>query len=403
MKTNKYFVRLAICCQLLLALYACENNDWIEEGTTCNVVIARTEGGDEDGMAPLTSLSYTLCVFRAKVVEGKNLKNADYKCWKLQPGLTKDQVDSYSIKIENQDIGDYEYRLFIHATATRKDNEEKTETTETTVLGVEKESAGKEGSSYEAIEIGMVMKGDSYIPLSKDNYYASANLTTKDMIDGVTSVKLSLKRLVGQLVFDFFKSDKSGEPMDIEGGCLSTLDRVSHIKVQVQGMTSKIKLAGMVATEDKRNQILHKFDTELNDTEGGDYRLDAEKQNPENIIKIEEKEYNKKMVTFRGGARVFSVHLLPTVTATATADPKEVTKNNLKANLTFSYYDTPVLNGTPIKKELKLQLPSTQNGVLTVKENCYTLTNVRLNNNRIIDLNASGEVDIDTKWDEWKN
>lgn len=366
MKMDRYFRKLAACCWLLLALCACENNHWDGEETRYNVVLGKL--GEVGEPTSLASLTYHFFLFRAKVTEGSELK--EYRCWKIETRETEEEAKKYSFKISNQEIGIYDYQLFVHATPT---------VPETEVIGI------SDGSPVNDIEVGMVKvaESDGYVPLSKDNYYAFADLSAQEMEEGKMIFKLSLKRLVGQLVFDFFKSSLDGTPQNIDSTYLSTLDRVFNASVQVQGMTSKIKLAGGVATKEESNKISHQFNTTLET----DYRLDVLKQNPVNIAGVEKDE-----IAIKGGARVFSVYLLPTG-----ADENNI----LKAELTFSYYDTPLLSGmsTPAPKKLLLRLPSTKDGVLKVKENCYTLTNVRLINNRIIDLNASGEVEINTDWD----
>ena len=74
-------------------------------------------------------------------------------------------------------------------------------------------------------------------------------------------------------------------------------------------------------------------------------------------------------------------------------DPEE----GIKTILNFSYYDTtPLPNGSYSTKKLILSLTDKP---LTIVKDHYTVTNIRLRNNRIIDLSVSGDFGIDWKWD----
>lgn len=67
------------------------------------------------------------------------------------------------------------------------------------------------------------------IPLSKDNYICSRQITQADINSG--EVELKLQRMVGQLIFDIGKYGENGPVvLDTEYG--STLDRVYNITFQ---------------------------------------------------------------------------------------------------------------------------------------------------------------------------
>lgn len=369
MKMDRYFRKLAACCWLLLALCACENNHWDGEETRYNVVLGKL--GEVGEPTSLASLTYHFFLFRAKVTEGSELK--EYRCWKIETRETEEEAKKYSFKISNQEIGIYDYQLFVHATPT---------VPETEVIGI------SDGSLVNDIEVGMVKvaESDGYVPLSKDNYYAFADLSAQEMEEGKMIFKLSLKRLVGQLVFDFFKSDKdTGKPLNVdEKKYGSTLDRVTEIKMQIQGMTTRIKVDKETTRDGTDKDVIEKLITTKLDA---DNKLKVGEQDEQHITAVGEKKVNKpeggepEVVTPGGGARVFSSYLLPTA-------------KGLKAELILTYKDdTPSL---PIK-ELTLSLPSSGKE-LTILKNCYTVTNIRIKNNRVIDLSASGEVDIETEW-----
>ena len=209
----------------------------------------------------------------------------------------------------------------------------------------ESEIISKEGMTFSESEISMIKENDNnYVPLSKDNYYAIQQLTPEDIAQGKTSIEFKLKRAVGELVFDVMKCDeKSHNPIDIDTECSSTLDRVFRIDIEINGVIPKVSLTN-------------------------------ETRNPERINIC------------------FSKMTLDHPDEGAT-DPEE----GIKTIINFSYYDTtPLPNGSYSTKKLILSLTDKP---LTIVKDHYTVTNIRLRNNRIIDLSVSGDFGIDWKWD----
>lgn len=365
---DRNIVRLGGVFTLLVLLFSCEKSS-MEEGNAYKLAL----GSDVSmsGQVDLAAMSYTLCLFRAEIKQaGEQPSDADYKLMEkeMKEGLTQAEVAQYSFKMSNEEVGMYAYLLFAHATPMK--------------LKETKVEALEIGDSFPEIVIGLV-KGDdgNYVPLSKDNYFASQILSAEDIESGATSIKLSLKRLVGQLVFDFFKSSSGGAPLDIETGHLSTLDRVKSMEIAVSGMTTQIQLAGRIAKKSADATTQVTIPTQLNEQK----QLDIASQDTLWFRAVEKTMGDGSTVYPEGGTRAFTTYLLPTGLG-----GEEI----LKTKLTFSYHDTPFDD----VKTVSLNLPSVKSE-LKVIEGCYTLTNIRLKNNRVIDLDTSGEVSIDTDWE----
>lgn len=373
MKLRKCFLKRVVFYSFLLTLCACQN-EWEGQEEVGFRMAFDQANTDKDQKSVLSSLSYTVCLFRAEIKsDGKELEHVNYLCRDMQPGLSETQANAYSFMITNTDLGKYRYRLFVLA-ASKGDGGLETSLT----------PLKQNVSTFEDIEVVLTEKGNgTYVPLSRNNYFAWQELTEGDMKEGVTQLDLKLQRFVGQLVFDVFKSDESG-PQDIAEGFGSTLDLVKSIDVQVSGMTTKVKpyVETVVKSTESTASLL--IETKLD----ADYKLQIADQDSL-ITSVVKKDV---AVTHpRGGARVFSVYLLPTGSTGGEL---------LKSKLTFTYHDTPIPAVGERLNEVVLRLPTVKSS-LTIAKNCYTVTNIRLKNNRIVDLNTSGEVDIDTGWDTY--
>lgn len=361
LKTKSIKVGFVIVFIQLFMFSACKNELMESEDTSLRVSIGsgHIDGNLEIG---LSDLSYTLCLFRAPI---NNLE--DFKCKEIHKGLTESEIKKFSFIVDHVDKGKYAYRLFVHATPKTK--------VETTVK-ISKED------SFEQLEIGLVEEDETYVALSKDNYYGYETVTVGDLSEMV-QIELELKRFVGRLVFDIFKSD-SNNPIDIDTNYGSTLDRVTRIDMLVKGITTGMKPFRNMVIKNVDSSVSLSLETTLNEER---YLL-IENQDHDYFTEVE-KNTGGTTVSPKGGVRLYSVYLLPT------GD----TNDMLKAELTFSYWDELVGTTEPSMKNINLQLPSSSStSYLRVAENYYTLTNIRLKLNRIIDLNVSNDITIDTSW-----
>lgn len=376
MKIFQYTVDLMATCLFMVFIISCETMKIDEE----HLVSKRVEiTAAPDVRTKLSELRYTICLFQADFSGKKSVTNANYKLIERKDTLTKDQVDAYYFVVNNAGVEakKYSYKLFVHATPAIPE----TKVTDMII----------KTSSIEDIEIAAILNEESYIPLSKDNYYSLKEIEPEDIYSGNYVVKLILKRVVGQLVFDFFKCDSVTKlPINIDPTFKSTLDRVECIEIKASGITTKVKPFNQAFTNSEASITSLLIYPKLKD----DYSLDASMQDSKIIVPITSKD---NVANFNGGVRVFTMYLLPTGGIAGSSI--------LKTNLTFHYYDTtPLYTSTSVtydKRNISLNIPSVGKE-LTVIENCYTITNVRLTNNRIIDIdiNALGDIIINTDWAE---
>lgn len=351
----------------LVTFSACYNDMSEPKGDSLQMLIGRVSNTNVEEYS--SELSYTLCLFQAPASAGGKLEDDDFTCTLIEKGLTEAELKDFSFKVPHEEKEMYAYRLFVHATPVKS---------ETAILL-------SEGDIFSKLEICLINEADgSYVPLSKDNYYDNYTVNPQDF-SGVITIPVTFKRFVGRMVFDIFKSDSNLNPIDIESGYGSTLDRVTEINVQVKGITTGIKPSkeGFVVTKDENETTFLTLLTMLD----GNFHLNVAEQDQDYFSPVLGKK--EEGVVTMGGVRLYSVFLLPT--------GKE--KDMLKANLTFKYKDQLAGNAIPDEESISLNLPSGKSGYLRVAENCYTLTNIRLKNNRIIDIDVSGGIEIETGWD----
>ena len=363
-------VGFAIMFIQLFTFSACKNEvmEWEDTSLRMSIDSDWTNGNTA---IDLSALSYTLCLFRAPI---NDIQDQTFVCIEKKT-LTYSAIGKEIIKVSHSDKGRYAYRLFVHATPLKK--------AETTV-GI------SIGDYFDKLEIGLAEEETGkYVALSKDNYYNYETLNSPDF-SGTIKISLTLKRRVGRLVFDIFKSDTEQNPIDISPNCGSILDRVTQIDMLAEGITTSVKPSGNVVTKSKDSSISLSLETELDPS---NQHLLISNQNSEYFKELQKENTTGTTVTPKGGVRLYSVYLL------STGNDNDI----LAANLTFTYLDELAGSTDPSnKKAISLRLPSSSpTSYLRIVENYYTLTNIRLKHDRIIDVNVSNEISIDTGWSEW--
>ena len=368
----KYLIKLlSLFFSPFLLFPACQNDASVKTSPSIHISLkAGILSGTETSNRQLT---FTICLFQAPLISGIELADSNFRCTEISTGLTEKEVGNYSFKVSHADKGVYAYRLFVHATPGGSNRAE-------TTVQISKDER------FDQLEIRLIKENGGYASLSEDNYYDYQSLSESNL-SGTTVIHLELKRLVGRLVFDIFKSDDNLNPVDIDPGFGSVLDRVKQIEVSVKGMTTSFRPSGNTATKNKEACAGLQIETKLDNA----YQLHISDQNPSYFSVVEKKDDAGLNLQPAGGARFFSLYLLPTGTGG---------EELLDAELTFCYQDEYAENTPSEMKKLTLQLPSGNSGCLKVAENCYTLTNIRLKNNRIIDLSTSGKIEIDTAWNK---
>ena len=225
--------------------------------------------------------------------------------------------------------------------------------------------------------------------LSIDNYYGIKDLTGSEILEQ-KEIKADLRRLVGQMVFCFYKMDTGGtkRPVPVDDPTVaSVMDRVSSIDVVYEGSpriitfgtdTIPVALSGSEAT---LNQTIRFSLTEV----GQKVAL------PQEGVPVEIND------SIHGGAILKGACLLPS-------------QQSVRVSMEFNYYDTtPVcenfedthVHGTACYtlNKISLHLPQKASSQgLSVLRDCFTINNAGLPCNRVIDIQHTSGFDVDTKW-----
>lgn len=369
---------MTVICWMVLGFSACETDNRNLESATLRFSMNTSDGSLSSPTEHiLEKLVYNILIFQSPENSATESDGSDFKFWKKaatpsgSDGLSLEEVKSYSLSIP---VGESNrsYLLLIHATP---------KPLETTL-------SNYEGKTFRDTEISMMKEGSgAYTPLSKDNYYATQLLTSNEIADGVTSVKFLLKRTVGQVVFDVFKCSDDG-PVDINPPHSSTLDRVCQIGMEVSGVLPSICVANETKNSDRINLIMNNR-IELDN----DY-FPVFETNIGIIEPLTKNNLPDKNKIRRGATRICGPYLLA-ASISSNIQPEE--EGDLGIKLHFSYYDTTALPGGGFnEKRMTLDLSQKKQ---QVAKDCYTITNIRIVNDRIIDIGVSGDIDLDYEWD----
>lgn len=289
-----------------------------------------------------------------------------------------------TVKLYNHEIEGKYFRFLFLATPEER--------TELAVFN-EQGNAITEGLEWENVLIKMMQ--DS---ISDNNYYGILDKTGDEILDE-GNINGLLSRLVGHVVFDFYRL---GEDMDINNpvdittdAIASVLDRVYRIDIEYSNPTRGI----MFNTDKTIAQEIKETDDVVSITTIPQFlntgKLKYGVSVPQAAIGLEAHESGAK-----GAVRIKGSCSLPAT-------------DNMKVTLTFHYYDTtsrPACGEGDeysfdpdcyVAKELKLYYPKNNNEMnfLTVKPNHYTVNKAGLVQNRIIDLGINGTFIMHTDWD----
>lgn len=381
MKRNKSVFFLTVICWMVLGFSACETDNRNLESATLRFSMNTSDGSlSSPTEHVLEKLVYNILIFQSPAPDSSTTESdgSDFNFWKKaatppgSDGLSLEEVKSYSLSIP---VGESNrsYLLLIHATP---------KPLETTL-------SNYEGKTFRDTEISMMKEGSgAYTPLSKDNYYATQLLTSNEIADGVTSVKFLLKRTVGQVVFDVFKCSDDG-PVDINPPHSSTLDRVCQIGMEVSGVLPSICVANETKNSVRINLIMDNR-IELDNDYFPDFGTNTGIIEPLTEDNLPDESNKDK----RGATRICGPYLLA-ASISSNIQPEE--EGDLGIKLHFSYYDTTALPGGGFnEKRMTLDLSQKKQ---QVAKDCYTITNIRIVNDRIIDIGVSGDIDLDYEWD----
>lgn len=243
------------------------------------------------------------------------------------------------------------------------------------------------GTKWEDMAIEMAT--DS---LSVDNYYGIRDIPGEE-IKTMTTIEGELTRLVGQMVFCFYKVGPGGikDTLSVNDPKVeSVLDRVSSIDLKYEGVTRQIKFdtdKKLVAVSGSENMVL-KHAIRFSLTEEQKVIL------PQKGVPVEVAE------SLPDGAILKGTCLLPS-------------QKGVKVSMSFHYYDTTPIceseepshkHGITCYKQqtLLLNLPKGQEG-LNVVPDCFTINNVGVPCSRVIDVLHTSGIGINTEWKNLEN
>ena len=387
--------KLNLCMAVSLAcvLAGCSQEtlppDPVSEGRAAAVSMLFPE---EDGQtSPADSLKYKVYYFRAEKGSYTDIKDISSEKFQYRGStaewLTYDEFRNYVVGLTNKNLEEYYYKLVTVATSGKQPEiefsyDEKDVQSQSTLADLKvRRTYNGEGRPY---------------PLSRHNYVGVGNITEDAIVDG--EVPVTFTRAVGELVFDFGRY--SGlSTLALDEGYSSTLDRVCRIEVEVEHYTKELSwdMKQIIASEDT-----DRYTYDLSGYLDNGYKVNPDKaaDNAHGLsgtLVIGTGDNGNGIPV--GTTRFYGPYLLATHSydvQTAEEDKK------LNLTLTFHYYDTYPVNleegGDPAESSISLILPQ-ENRYLTVLSNNYTVTKVKIELNRIIDMQKSWDsVLIDPSW-----
>lgn len=240
------------------------------------------------------------------------------------------------------------------------------------------------GTSWEKVAVRM--SADS---MSIDNYYGIADSPGSEILER-GSVDGELTRLVGQMVFCFYKAGPGGvkDPVAVDDPKVgSVMDRVSSIDITYDGVPHQITFnSGKQPVAQPGSESVLKHTVRFSLTEDGQKVILPQANAPVEIAD-----------SIPGGAILKGTCLLPS-------------QQKVRVSMIFHYYDTtPICENqnsehmhgvdcyTP--QTISLNLPQRADAVgLSVLPDHFTINNAGLPCNRIIDILHTSGIVIDTVW-----
>lgn len=311
-----------------------------------------------EGSTP--SLDYSIYVFSRNQATTEN--------YTLDTLISPIREDS-KLKFSNNDLNQKEYRFLF--TATPKG------TSETTITTSTNQTPPALGTSWGNIRL---ISGNT--PLSIHNYYQVKDLKGEDII-ATDTIRGELTRTVGQMTFQFSKIGNGIndiQPIN-DPTVTSIFDRIHRIEIEYNNYTTALSFneTGQLQPADKATV----FQTQPIAT-GIDpqFRVSLP-YHPLDLIDND----------IRNGGRIEGLCLLPN-------------SGNIQVSLIFFYYDTtPICGKTEThttdcynQRNLRLNLPQSVVSGLPIIENTYTVNKTGIHCNRIIDIETTHGLKIDTEW-----
>lgn len=223
-------------------------------------------------------------------------------------------------------------------------------------------------------------------PLTVDNYYDLQEMTGRQIIEA-GKVEGHLSRLSGQILFNFYKGG-ADDPVAIDPKkAQSVFDRIYQVDITYTGYAWGVTFGTGTTLEP-----VYKTDASLEQS----YRFSLTAD-----LKVEVPQPDNHLESYEpapGGVRMPGGCFLPT-------------DKNLHITMRFHYYDTtPICNITGsdtghshdsncyAPKEIQLRLPASSSEGLSVKPNYFTVNKAGLPCDRVIDIEHSSGLNIQTSW-----
>lgn len=324
-------------------------------------------------------------VFRTELLEGTSVNSLQTKLYVF----SNDGTDGYQLTDSLSQVVSGLTRLTLKLADLNR-NDYRFLFISTPMLNPEIQARCNDGSPFAFgtgwDKVAVAMLADS---LSVDNYYGITDLSGSQILQ-METIHGELTRLVGQMVFCFYKIGEGGikdrVPVN-DPTVLSVMDRISSIKIDYEGVSRLVTFDAAlqpVPFPEAKASIQHtiRFSQEE----------DGLKVNlPQPGIPVEMSD------SIIGGAIVKGACLLPS-------------QQGIRVSMAFEYYDTTPTclhsEDTHVHEPicyklqaLSLMLPkqAEQKG-LSVRSDHFTINNVGLPCNRVIDVSHQSVIEINTVW-----
>ena len=273
-----------------------------------------------------------------------------------------------------EESGSTDYRFLFVSTPAKK--------TELQVKCIDN-SSFTVGSKWEHMAIEM-----SVDSLSVDNYYGIRDISGIELAQTDT-IKVELTRLVGQMVFCFYKVGPKGINDTItvdDPKVASVFDRVSSIDLKYEGVPRQVKF-------DTNNKPIPVSGSETKLCQVVRFRPDEELK----VDLSKESGAVETDVSIPDGAILKGTCLLPS-------------QNSVRVSMIFHYYDTTPICGSVDsshkhgvacykQQSISLHLPKEQelSGLSVIPDN-FTVNKAGVPCSRIIDVRHTSGLEINTEW-----
>lgn len=384
------------------AITGCSNELNEEFSNTDNQTsfkLAKSSGSIGDGNPIDTDNDLEFKILFYKADKSSTLSNDSpinfenfYFIYEVDGWKTVNDFNDYEFTITNDNLSKFVYKMVVIATAKSKHE-----------IDFVKEDSDSDGKSLLTdLKINRINEEGTLVPLGKDNYICSKQITSEIINSGV--VDLSLERIVGQLIFDVGRYNTGNNAISLDAGYGSTLDRVFNLNFNITNYTESIYWFSEGESDASQKKTVREIETENENPESSSYNISNYFIDNSYIMDSE------KLATEPNGnvgilVNNHQIELFPEINdgTTRIYGPYQFANSsgNLKVDIIFDYYDTVIPNNP--EKALTLSLPK-EGQKITTAPNYYTYSKIKITENRIIDVPVDfGNLDFDHEWKEYNN